>query len=234
MAWPRTYWVATLLTTVACGAALWAFAMQEYFYADDWQSFALVHERGLSWSLLREGYFGTFAPGHRLLDWIVAGLGDASFGAALGVLLAFYVGSVVVFAALAQALVADRRWALVATLLFAAAVPNIRTFQWFASGGHVVPSIFFTLVALWAGVRWFAGHRLRWAAVAGLAEAAALCFYSKPLLTLAYLPALRVLVLLPRGQGLRGALRVLLSDWPLWLAIGAPAAAYLIIYASPD
>jgi hypothetical protein len=214
-------------------ALLWGFTAAEFHYADDWLNFALANERGLSWTLLKEGYAGTFAPGHRFLDWLHASLGDADWNLARALLLAMYAASVAVFWLLVRALVASRAWALAATLLFAFSVTFVRLVEWWASGAHVVPATLFTLVTLWAGVRYLQTRALPWAGLAGAAQALGLCFYSKPLLAGVYLLALLVLFLLPQARSARTIGEGVLRAWPLWVALAVPGLVYLLIITGP-
>ena len=220
-------------TALLCGALLAAYVDEEYFYADDWVNLMDARNRGITWELLKSSYFGSFAPGHRVLDYIVMRWTDASWTVAVAMLLAFYVAAVFAFYALIRDLVTNRWWILGATAFFAAAVPFIRTIQWFASGAHTVPATFFTLVAMWAAVRWARTRQWWLLPVSLVAHFAALAFYTKPLLTAGYLVLLWALVL-KRETPVRAWPRAALRDWPLWLAVFIPPVVYTIYTRSAD
>lgn len=211
--------------------ALWAHTNDEYFYSDDWANLALARQYGVGWELLRESYFGSFAPGHRMLDWTVMRLSDASWTLARALLLTFYAGSVVAFWGVVRELPINQRWALLATGFFATAVPFARSFQWFATGAHSIPSTFFTLVAMWAFLRWVR-TRAAWCVVlTAAAQGGALMFYAKALLTPIYAVLLWFLVL-KRGGGIRERALTFVRGAPIWAAVALPTLAYAVYVRS--
>ncbi len=219
---------AGLSATVALGLVLtWAATRQSFFVADDWPNLAQARDLGLGGDLLRLGYFGHFAPGHRVLDWMVARPFPASWPAYLTLMLALYAVAIVAFRVLLQQVTVPPRVALVATALFAFSVVWTRVIQWPASAGHIVPATAATLVSLAASAAWMRRPRVRLLVVAAGGMAVGLAFYEKPVLVIGYVVLLR-LVLLPR-LSLRSAASACRRDAPLLLALGAVALVYAVL-----
>ena len=223
--------VVVVAATLACIAALWAATASTYFFADDWLVFGRARELGFGLELLRTTYFGNFAPGHRLLDYVVVTASDASWALARALLLAFYAGAAAAFFALMRELRVAPALAAAATAMFAASVAFGRLLQWWANGAHVVPSVFFSLLVLWLGVRWMRTRGPALLVAAAAAETAALLFYSKPVLCPVYLLLLRVLVIGDEAR-LADAIRGARRDLPLWIAMAVPLAMYALVLRS--
>src|ERR1700737_2961008 len=73
------------------------------FWLDDFVNLAEARRLGLSGALLVEPVYQHFAPGHRLLDWLVAVPFRESYRAAVLILVLCIVGTVVTFALLLDA-----------------------------------------------------------------------------------------------------------------------------------
>ena len=188
-----------------CTAAVWLATETTYFYADDWPNFHDARGRAFSWEWLSASYAGTFAPLHRVLDWLVPAVAPGSWAFARGVLLAFLIGGAVAFHAFLRELLGRerRRLALFGAVLFAASPAWGRLVQWYASGEHVAPALCFSAVALWAGARWWRTREPWLLAVVVLAESLGLLAYSKAALVPLYLGLLRLFLVppaTPRGN----------------------------------
>jgi hypothetical protein len=208
------------------GTAVWLFVRESFFVADDWINLAQAREHPFSLDYLRLAYYGHFAPGHRVLDWMLGVHIGADWGAALAIFFAFYAVAVIALHALVRELGAPSWLALLATVWFALSPVWVRVLQWWASGAHVVPAMALTLVALALSFRWFETHSTPLLAGAAAALAGALAFYEKPTFTLGYLVLVRYFVRPPaRGR----FLATCRSDLPLTVALGGVTALYLVV-----
>lgn len=217
-----------LVLLVLGGVGLWLATRDSFFYADDYLNFALAHQLGFSFAYLKLSYFGNFAPGHRVLDYLVAGPVGLSWGFALSLWLGFWVASVIAFYVVARELFGATTLALVTTALFATSPAYVRLLQWWSSAGHVVPGICFTLVALAGALRWERTRTRSALAVALGGYAAGLLFYAKPLLLALYVVGLLYFVRAPslRASDLVGRVR---RDAMLLVGLAALAVGYVIV-----
>lgn len=210
------------------GLSLVLFTRGSYFFADDWLNFGLAQERRMGKSLLTESYFGHFAPGHRVGDWLLTWKFPASWTAAIVMGMACWAVTVGGTWWLLRELRTSPALAVVLTLLVASSPVWVRLLQWWASIAHVGPGMAASVIAAAAAIRWYAS-RDRWAlALSVLAVAAGLLFYEKPVLVVGYVLLLRYLVL-PQRVGVRDTLASVRRDWPLTAGFVAVGIAYAIV-----
>jgi hypothetical protein len=208
--------------------AVWAWTRGSYFFADDWFNFDIARDAGMSSGYLRTGYFGHFAPGHRVLDWILAWKLPANWSAAQAIMLGLYVVSATALYGVMRQAGCGRVAPVGAVAVFCASVVWVRVVQWWASAGHILPATAGTLVAMWASMRYFRTHAARWIVLATASLLAGLAFYEKPALLIGYVILLRYLVGVPgeeAGVPLRERIR---RDAPLLVALAAATAVYAV------
>jgi len=216
-----------------CAAGIVAATRSSYFSADDWLNLAHAREYGMSWEYLKLGYFGHFAPLHRVLDWIWSVKLTGDWNAYLAVMVALHATAVAATYVLLRALRCSVALAAIATTLFASSVVWVRIIQWPASSEHVAWALAATAVSLAAAMLWF-GRRSPWLlALAAGAMAAGLLSYEKPVLVVLYVVALRYFVLAPslRPRALVAQAR---GDWPLLAALFGVAALYAVVVFAGD
>lgn len=222
---PRAWLAAGLLLTA--GALLGSTATS-WFFADDFLNFAIARQKGLSLDLLRTSYFQHFAPMHRVLDYLIQGPLDLSWDGGRAVMLAIWLAGVGGVWIVMRELRVPTALAATVTFMFASSPVWARLLQWWAAGGHVIPGLAGTAVALGCALRW---HRTRSPPMLlGVAAAYvfALAAYSKPLLVVGYIALTLWFVLAPslRPQAL---LRHVARDWPLIVVLSLVSVGYLMI-----
>ncbi|MGC9975055.1 MAG: hypothetical protein ABSC36_06710, partial [Gaiellaceae bacterium] len=222
---------AVALIVVATGVAQWLVGSRSYFALDDFWQLRVAQQKGLTLHYLIEPIFQHFGPGDHFIFWVIVRFFPLKFGAALGLMLVFFVGSVLLFQACLD-LLFGRRWVtLTLTFLFASSLFWVPQFDWLASGAHQVPATFFTLAAFYCYLRYAYDSRRLWIALSAIAMCAALLFFIKPLLLLIYLLGLRFLFLGDDGDVRpRAAVRVLRREAFVWLTYIFFVLAYLAGY----
>jgi hypothetical protein len=215
---------------VAVGALQFALIDRGGFWLDDFINLAEARRLGLSGSLLVEPVFQHFAPGHRLLDWLVAVPFDESYTAA-ALILALFIGAAVVAFALLLDECFGRRDAHVALAAAAGASWTITdTSGWFAAAAHSLPSIFLTQLALLFYVRWYRTRGRLQYALALSTFVLALMFWELSLLFVIE-AALLVALLLGRHDTPMAVVRSLLRALPGFACFAAVCLAY-VLYVS--
>ena len=216
----------TLIASV-CAAGIVAATRSSFFFADDWLNLVQARENGLSWEYLQMGYFGHFAPVHRLLDWVWSVKLPLNWDAYLALMVALHATAVAATYVLLRALRCGVVLAAIATAMFASSVVWVRIIQWPASSEHVAWGLSATAVSLAASMLWFRRRSPWLLALAPAAMAAGLLAYEKPVLVLLYVVLLRYLVLAPslRPGALLAQAR---SDWPLLAALLGVVAVYAV------
>lgn len=214
------------LAAVLVGALQFALIDRGGFWLDDFVNFADARRLGLSVALLVEPVYQHFAPGHRVLDWLVAVPFNESHAVAVLILALFLSGAVVTFTLLADECFGRRD---IHVLLAAAAGSSwtlTDTSGWFAAAAHALPSICFTQLALLFYVRWYRRRRHRDYALAVVTFVVALMFWELSLLFLLEAGLLAALVLGPHDTP--GAVaRSLLRAVPGLICFAVIALAYL-------
>lgn len=110
---------AVALIVVATGVAQWLVGSRSYFALDDFWQLRVAQQKGLTLHYLIEPIFQHFGPGDHLIFWVIVRFFPLKFGAALGLMMVFFVGSVLLFQACLD-LLFGRRWVtLTLTFLFA-------------------------------------------------------------------------------------------------------------------
>jgi hypothetical protein len=216
-----------------CAAGIVAATRSSYFSADDWLNLAHAREYGMSWDYLKLGYFGHFAPVHRVLDWIWSVKLPGDWNAYLAVMVALHATAVAATYVLLRALRCSVLVAAIATTLFASSVVWVRIIQWPASAEHVAWALAATAVSLAAAVLWFQRRSPWLLALATGAMAAGLLSYEKPVLIVGYVVLLRYFVLAPSLRP-RALLAQARADWPLLAALFGVAALYAVVVFAGD
>ena len=213
------------------GIALWTLAAHSYFaYEDFWQFVVTLHE-GLTVHFLFLPAFQHFGPGGHFIFWIVVRFFPMQFGPALGIVMLFYFGSVLVFQGILDTLF-GRRWATLAvTFLFATSLFWAESVDWFGCGVQRPSATFFTLLALYFYLRFAYSDRARWLVLSNVAYCAALAFFIQPILLPFYLVALRLFFLGNKSDiHIRTAFRILWREARVWHGYAIVSLLYLVYY----
>lgn len=221
------------LIAAICGAGIWAATHDGYFTADDWLNLSQARQHGMSWDYLTLGYFGHFAPAHRVLDWVWAVKLQGDWGAYLAVMFALYAIAVAAAYTLLRILGCGVVLAAAATTLFASSVVWVRLIQWPASAEHIAWALAATAVSLAAAMLWFQRRSSWLLALAAGAMAAGLLSYEKPVLVVMYVVLLRYFVLAESLQP-RALLARARGDWQLLAALGGVALVYTVVVVAGD
>jgi hypothetical protein len=226
----------TLHVVVTCVSALavaaWQFTLIDRggFWMDDFVNLAAARKWGLSPTLMVMPVFQHFAPGHRVLDWLVAVPFHESYTAAVLIMVIFIAGAVIVTTLLLDECF-GRRWVHILLAVAAGSSWTLTdTGGWWAAGAHSLPSIFWTQLALLFYVRW---HRRRVAPdyyLALLWFAISLMFWELSLLFILE-AGLLVMLLLGRHDRPRAAIESLIGAIPRLAPFIALGLAY-VIYVS--
>jgi hypothetical protein len=219
------------LAAILVGALQFVLIDRGGFWLDDFVNFADARRLGLSGALLVEPVYQHFAPGHRILDWLVAVPFGESHTVAVLILVLFLSGAVVAFTLLSDECFGRRD----THVLMAAAAGSSWTLTdtggWFAAAAHALPSIFFTQVALLFYVRWYRGRRGTYYVLALVTFVVALMFWELSLLFVVE-AALLVALLLERHDTPSAVARSLLRALPGLICFVAVGLAYLIYVSS--
>lgn len=193
-----------------------------YFVTDDWLHIAIAHDAvtgsGLDMHYLQRVVFIHYAPGHRLVYYLLGKFAPLDWGLALGVMLALFASSLAVFHHICTRLFGSRPGNLLLLGLFGTSVLLAPTVLWFADGLHKFPSMLASLIAIDAYLSYRrSGSRRALALCAGMVALGSL-FYVKTLLVPLYLLMIGVLFL--GGAGSRRS----------WLAFAPVYAIYGLNY----
>jgi hypothetical protein len=213
------------------GVTLWTLASRSYFaYEDFWQFVVTLHE-GLTVHFLFLPAFQHFGPGGHFIFWIVVRFFPMQFGPALGIVMLFYFGSVLVFQGILDTLF-GRRWATLAvTFLFATSLFWVESVDWFGCGVQRPSATLFTLLALYFYLRFAYSDRARWLVLSNVAYCAALAFFIQPILLPFYLVALRLFFLGSKSDyHILTAFRILWREARVWHGYAIESLLYLVYY----
>ncbi len=204
---------------------------RSFFFHDDYNYFELAQERHLFRYLLTPVLWQYPAPGDRLLSFLLQRLFPLNFAVASGILMIFLAGTTILLWQLVRTLARSDEWWTVALLVpFALSLTLVLPMSWWSAGIPILPALFFTVLTLSAFLRSYMGQRPTfWLGVAVVAMAAAGAFYIEFLVIPIYLLVLR-LAILPRLLGLPSGLRQLWKERMRWIALAAPAAAYIAVF----
>ncbi len=218
------------LAALAVGTLQFALINRGGFWLDDFVNFADARRLGLSLELLVEPVYQHFAPGHRILDWLVAVPFGGSYTIAVLMLALFIGGSVAVFSLLLDECFGRRNVHVVLAAAAGASWTLTETGGWFAAAAHSLPSIFFTQLGLLFYVRWYRGRRRADYVRAFVTFVVALMFWELSLLFLLEAVLLAALLLGPHDT----PAAVIRSGWralPRLAPFVAISIAY-VIYVS--
>jgi hypothetical protein len=185
------------LAAVAVGILQFALIDRGGFWLDDFVNLAEARHLGLSLTLLVEPVYQHFAPGHRVLDWLVAVPFGESYTAAVLIMALFIAGAVVALALLLDECFGRRNVHVVLAAAAGSSWTLTDTSGWWAAAAHALPSIFFTQLALLFYVRWYRARRRADYMLALVVFVTALMFWELSLLFLIEAALLAALLLGP-------------------------------------
>jgi hypothetical protein len=214
---------------VAAVALQSAFGAGSYFVTDDWLHIGIAHDAttgsGLTMEYLGRIVFIHYAPGHRLVYYLLDEVSPLDFALVLTVMLALFAASLALFHRICVRLFGRTRWNLLLLALFGTSVLLVPSVLWVADAIHKFPSMLLSLVAIDAYLTYRFTGRRRALAIVVAAVALGSLFYAKALLVPLYLFLIRVLFLERRPQN---ALRILARERWTWLAFAPVYAIYLL------
>jgi hypothetical protein len=232
--WPgqRLSSYALLGLLLAQAALFFVVTRRGFFSTDDYFHFMLAEERHFLYYVVTPLFDMLPAPGHRLMTYLLHHLLPLNYTAAQVFFLLLLAGATVLLAQLVRIFARSEQWWTVLLLApFAFSVTLVSPVSWWSNGLPVLPNLLFTAVALVAWLRSYtAPKRALWLVVTVAAVAAAGAFYIKFLLIPVYMLILRLAVL-PGLLGLPRGVRGLWAERARWLAIAAPAAAFVGVFA---
>ena len=211
---------------IAIQAASWAaVALPGSFQRDD--LFYIEHANSTSlWDWLGRICWEHFAPGHRLVFWL---LGEPSTSARilleLALLAAFAAGLVFLHRSLVL-LFGRSWWLLVPVAATGFAWQFALGFSWPSAGLQVIPEFAFGSLCMYAFLRWIENRRWQWLGLSALAFTLGLAFYVRVLLVPVVLFVIRYLWL-ERSLRPRSLAHAFWEDRACWLSFLVPATLYL-------
>jgi hypothetical protein len=211
---------------IAAQAAWWAaLVLPGHFQRDDYFYIGRAGDAGL-WDWLGRIYWEHFAPGHRLVFWLLPDSSGTSWVVLqLAVLSAFAAGLVFFYRTLE--LLYGRSWWLLVPLAVAGFAWQFSLgFTWPSAGLQVIPEFTFGTLCMYAFLRHLYGGHWGWLALSGLAFTAGLAFYIRVLLVPVLLVIIRYLFLEPSLRP-RLVARTLWAERAAWLVFVFPAVVYL-------
>ena len=191
---------------------------QGFYSSDDLLNFALAREMGLTWDFLTRDIFGHWAPGHRMLDWVITQTTSLHWWPALTVSALFAVLALVFLDRLLRALTTPTRIRYMLLGAFSVSPLIVRPITWFAAGLHVLPGLAFVIICLDGFVRYRTTRRATALIECISGFSIGLLFYEIPLLLIGFL-ALLSIALSNSPLSLRVAVRELLKVWPVWASL---------------
>jgi hypothetical protein len=195
------------------------FQRDDYFYIDRARDAEL-------WDWLGRIYWEHFAPGHRLVFWLLPDSSGTSWVVLqLAVLTAFAAGLIFFYRTL-ELLYGRSWWLLVPLAVTGFAWQFSLGFSWPSAGLQVIPEFTFGTLCMYAFLRYLHGRHWRWLALAGVAFTAGLAFYIRVLLVPVLLLVIRYLFL-ERSLRTRVVARTLWAGRAAWLVFVVPAVVYL-------
>lgn len=216
----------------AVGVLQFALTDRGGFWLDDFVNLAEARRLGLSFSLLIEPVYQHFAPGHRVLDWLVAVPFDRSYTAAVVIMALCIAGAVVACTLLLDECFGRRKIHLAFACAAGASWTMTDTSSWFAAAAHSLPSVLLTQVALLFFVRWLRTRRKAMYALALVTFLASLMFWELSLLFV--LEAALLCLVLDDQLSVRDRMLRLLRALPGLTPFVLASLAYVIyVYEQP-
>jgi hypothetical protein len=222
---------ASLLAAVVL-SYLWT--SQSWFTTDDFLNAYTARISSLDWDYLSQGVYQHFAPGHRLVDWVLWREATFNWTVAMAFLYAALGLAGALLVAILDRLSGRRWWHVLVGCWFVVSFVWVRSIEWWANGLHTVPGALGGLATIYCSIRAFEGKpSWRWPILAGLALAFGLAFYEKPLLAVLYAPLLRLVVFTPRLNA-RGVFEAARAEWRLWTMLAAVAMPWYVYWSAQD
>jgi hypothetical protein len=219
---------------VAAALLSYVWTSQSWFITDDFFNAYTARISSLDWDYLREGVYQHFAPGHRLVDWLLWREARFDWTVAMVFLYGALILSGGLLLAILDRLCGRRWWHLLVACWFVVSFVWVRSIQWWANGLHTVPGTLGTLAAVYCSIRTFESERSwRWPWLAAAGLAVGLAFYEKALLAVIYAPLLRLAVYTPKLT-LRAVLDAVRREWRLWTVLATVAIPWFLYWSAED
>jgi hypothetical protein len=218
-----------LAAIVAVSVAVqYAFASSSFFFQDDWGLFHQSLAGGLDPGTLTKAVEAHFAPGHRVLDFIVTRY-LPHFHEALALLLCFHAVSIVLMQRILALMFGRKWWTFALAFAFGLSMIYAATLWWWASAAHAIPAVTFSLASVHGYLAWRQTGRWGWLAWSLAALCIGLLFYIETILVPVYLFLLSVLILRP-DERLVNRIRAAAREWRIWLLYAVSMAAIAIVW----
>jgi hypothetical protein len=233
--WPRTPSTAIALVVLLLVQAGLFLAVTEpsFFATDDYHNFHLAQELPVVRYLLSPVLYVYPAPGHRMLTLLHQTALPLNYLAARVILLAFLAGATLFLVQIIRTFArSERPWTVAVAVPLALSVTLVHPVMWMSNGAQVIPSLFFTAVALATWLRSYLAPRgSRWFMASVVAVNAAGLFSLKFLLIPLYLLILRLWIL-PRVAEVQGGLRAVWAERYRWLALALGPVLFVIVFVA--
>lgn len=159
---------------------------------DDFLNFGIARDMGLTWNYLLRGVFGHFAPGHRLMSWLLIEQFGISWAAAFVIISLFsMVTTLLIFGIyreftlnIANSPSYSSKQTILPLVLCLSAFSALYTpsLAWYSAGAHTFPSIAFSCGAFLFAMRFERKNSYGDLLGYTICLIGALCFYSKAIL----------------------------------------------------
>jgi len=215
------------LAAVLLGQAVWCWWLcaRGWFYQDDLSALDEADGRRLGWHFLTTPVNDHLVPGYRLMFWLQASVDPLGYQQTVVVRVLLQTVAVWLLHRLLVLLFGRRPGVPVLVALYAVNPLIVANLTWLTTAACLVPAEIAAILALDSHVRYTVTGQLRWAAAAGVALLAGMCFWEKTAIIGLVLPILS-LGYLSSGP-IRGRLADLIRHWRGWLLTAVPPLLFV-------
>ncbi|MDQ1742366.1 MAG: hypothetical protein QOE23_705 [Pseudonocardiales bacterium] len=215
------------LVCLLAGQAAWCWwlSARGWFYQDDLSALDEADGRRLGWRFLTMPVNDHLVPGYRLAFWLQSAVDPLNYQNTVVVRVLLQTVAVGLLYRLLVLLFGRRPGVLAVLALYAVNPLIVANLTWLTTAACLVPAEIAAILALDCHVRYAVTGRLRWAAGAGAALLAGMCFWEKTAIIGVVLPVLS-LGYLSSGP-IRGRLAEQVRHWRGWLLTAVPPLLFV-------
>lgn len=199
-----------------------------WFYQDDLSALDEASGRRLGWKFLTMPVNDHLVPGYRLVFWLQRVVDPLNYTNTVIVRVLLQTVAIGLLYRLFVLLFGRRPSVLVVVALYAVNPLIVSNLTWFTTAACLVPAEIAAIVALDAHIRYTVTGRLRWAATAGAALLAGMCFWEKTAIVGLILPILSVGYL--TSGSMPNRLVQLARRWRGWLLTAVPPLLFVAYF----
>jgi hypothetical protein len=216
-----------VLACLLAGQAAWCWwlSARGWFYQDDLSALDEASGRHLGWKFLTMPVNDHLVPGYRLAFWLQSAVDPLNYQNTVIVRVLLQTVAVGLLYRLLVLLFGQRPGVAVILGLYAVNPLIVANLTWLTTAACLVPAEIAAILAVDSHVRYTVTGRLRWAAAAGVALLAGMCFWEKTAIIGVILPVLS-LGYLSAGP-VRGRLTELARHWRGWLLTAGPPLLFV-------